>query len=253
VIKRLPHHTQNEKQFVAKGLKWNLTLNESIVFKLYYYGTHEYFSTRIVENILKTNMVVFDIGANIGYYTLLCASLVGPTGKVYAFEPMSPAMDKIEENYRINGLKNVILEKKVLAEITKLKQPVCFNYSWPIVGEAKKPGIEYVDFISLDDYVSTNNIYRIDFVKLDVDGYEYKIISGGENAIRRFKPLILIELGKYTLKRFGDSLEALIDLLHSFGYSFHREKSLKPFTTLDELLNAVPEDSTINVLCKPYS
>ena len=240
-------------QTVVKGLKWNLNLSEVIDSAIYFYGYFEHHSTKVVYNVVKKNMVVFDIGANIGYYTLLCSSLVGENGKVYAFEPMSEAMNRIKEHCRINSIRNVVLERKALAEITKPKQPVSFQYSYSIVGGDSKPNTEYVDFISLDDYVTINRIPSIDFMKIDVDGYEYKVISGGKNAIKRFKPLILIELGKYTLKNVGDSLEELVGLLHSLGYSCYHEKKLKPLPSLDVLLNAVPENGTINVLCKPYS
>ena len=67
----------------------------------------------------------------------------------------------------------------------------------------------------------------------------------------RFKPFIIMELGKYTLAEYGDSLEGLIDLLSGMGYSFYSEKNLKKYPDRRSLIDDVPENNTINVLCKP--
>jgi len=109
------------------------------------------------------------------------------------------------------------------------------------------------DVTTLDNYVQSKGINKIDFVKLDVDGYEYKIIQGGVNAIKKFQPIMIIEFGSYTLMECGDNLEGLIDLLDSLGYSFYSQEDLQQYGSKQALLNAVPPDSTINVLCKPKS
>ena len=62
---------------------------------------------------------------------------------------------------------------------------------------------------------------------------------------------MIIELGKYTLKRFGDNSESLIDLLASLGYSLHREEDFEQYKSKEALLQAVPEDATIDVVCRP--
>jgi hypothetical protein len=118
-------------------------------------------------------------------------------------------------------------------------------------GSRQDPGQkEDIDFLTLDDYIKMNNIDKVDFIKLDVDGYEYKVIRGGVDTIRKFRPVMIIELGKYTLKSFGDNLESLIDLLASLGYSFYSEEDFQQYKSKESLLQAVPEDATINVICK---
>ena len=97
------------------------------------------------------------------------------------------------------------------------------------------------------------DVKEIDFIKLDVDGYEYKVIQGGINSIKKFKPIMIIEFSNYTLVECGDSLESLADLLASLGYSFYSEKDSQQYDSKETLLNTVPPGSGINVLCKPKS
>jgi hypothetical protein len=110
---------------------------------------------------------------------------------------------------------------------------------------------DIVHFMKLDSYVERASIQKIDFIKLDVDGYEYKVIQGATNAITRFKPIMVIEFGRYTLGECGDSLEGLVGLLTSLGYAFFSENDSLEYCNRESLLRAVPAERTINVLCKP--
>ena len=87
-------------------------------------------------------------------------------------------------------------------------------------------------------------------MKIDVDGYETKVIEGGENSLKRFKPMIIIEMGKDIQERYGDSLEKLINLLSSMGYSFFNERTMEKYPTDLALLLDVPKKSTVNVFCR---
>jgi len=105
--------------------------------------------------------------------------------------------------------------------------------------------------MTLDEYVKRNKTRKIDFIKLDVDGYEYKVLSEAVNTIKKFKPLLILELGKYTLEKAGDNLDDLTNLLISFDYSFYSEENLEKYRDKKVLLNTVPSDGAINILCKP--
>lgn len=104
----------------------------------------------------------------------------------------------------------------------------------------------------MDEYLKRNKIKRIDFIKLDVDGYEYKVIRGGINAIKKFKPVMVVEFGKENLETYGDSLEELIALLSSLGYLFYSERNLNQYPNRESILKAIIKNQgTINVLCVP--
>jgi FkbM family methyltransferase len=242
------------------GIKYKLDLNEMIDNSIYYEGCFEPTSVAVINKYVRQGMTVLNIGANIGCHTLRFAKLVGG-GKVIAFEPMSYAFKKLKQNVELNNFDNIILEKIALSNENKDNQSVYFYASWPLNRSLADTDIHHihhgrkmsdiVDFVTLDNYVQRKAIKKIDFIKLDVDGYEYKVIQGGVNSIKKFKPDMLIEFVKYTLKEFGDNLESLIDLLDSVGYSFYSEKKIKRYGSKESLLSAIPPDGGFNVLCKP--
>ena len=128
--------------------------------------------TELVKKEVKKGYTVIDIGANIGYYTLLFAKLVGKEGKVYAFEPEPNNLDLLKKNIEVNNYKNVIIEQKAVSDTTKsvnlftAKQGIGehrINFSW-----FGNNGIE-VEAIKLDDYINE----KIDFIKIDIEGAEY--------------------------------------------------------------------------------
>jgi FkbM family methyltransferase len=235
-----------------KGITYELDLNEFIDSSIYYKGCFEPMVTASLCRYVKPGMTVIDIGANIGCHTLRFAKLIGRNGKVIAFEPMPWAISKLKRNMELNDLNNIVIEKVALSDVST-KRAIYFRSSWTL-DDGSTPdskASEEVEFITLDEYVDRNKLDKIDFIKLDVDGHEYKVVRGGMKSILKFKPIMIIEFGKYTLDEHGDSLESLIDVLSSAGYSFYSEKGLRQYTNKQSLLDAVPQNNTINVLCKP--
>ena len=251
------YQLKNKNRIVVseiEGIIYELDLNELIDSSIYYQGCFEGATTVIINKYVKKGMAVFDIGANIGCHALRFAKLVGSEGRVVAFEPMLKAFSKIRRNIELNHFQNIILEKKVLSDKNLGKQEIHFQCNYLLdTGEEDISNIkkEIVDITTLDEYVKTNKINKIDFIKLDVDGYEYKVLKGGINSIKNFKPIMIIEFGKRTLEKSGDKLEDLIDSLDSLGFSFYSEKKEKKYEDKNVILNAVPEGRTINVLCVP--
>ena len=185
-------------------------------------------------------------------HTSVCKISWGGGGKVIAFEPMSWAYSKLKHNIELNDFNNIVIEKIALSSVNQRAQNIYFRSSWTIdpgsSSNAKKK--EDINFITLDEYVRRNKINRIDFIKLDVDGYEYKIIQGARDTLKRDKPLIIIELGIYTLQAVGDNIYDLVNALSDIGYRFYSEKDLAEFPDNDTMIESIPKDGTINVLCK---
>ena len=107
-----------------------------------------------------------------------------------------------------------------------------------------------VAFDTLDNYVETHGVRAIDFIKLDVDGYELKVLKGAIKSLKRFSPIILLELGNWTLEAHGDTLQELVLLLGSLNYRIYRQTDLVELHDLDEVLREFPNPQTwtINVL-----
>lgn len=142
-------------------------------------------------NILKQNIyqgnTVLDIGANIGYYTLIMSKLVGSTGKVYAFEPEPKNFEILKKNIELNKLDNVILEQKALSDIDGVTYLELSKDSGQ--HRLSDHGVK-VESITLDSYFQGG---EIDFIKMDAEGSEYKIFKGMKNALKNKNLKIVTE------------------------------------------------------------
>ncbi len=208
----------------------------------------------LINRVCKEGMTVFDVGANVGCHTFRFAKLVGQGGKVIAFEPMAVAFNKLERNLELNKFDNITLEKMALSNEDRGNETVYFNASYPVNGnwshQSRSAAPDAAEVMMLDTYLQRKGISKVDLIKLDVDGYEYKVIQGGIHTIKKFKPIIIAEFGRCTLNEYGDNLEGLVDLLSQLGYAFYSEEDFREYSK-EALLKAVPPDATINVWCQP--
>lgn len=239
------------------GIKYSLDLTEYIDNEIYNKGCFEPGTTNAISNLCKNGMTALDIGANIGAHTFRMAALVGDKGKVIAFEPMSYAFARLKKNKELNNFSNIILEQIALSN-ELVKKKMHFDCSSSLSGNAPPEAHkhEIIQLMPLDIYLAQHGINNVDFIKIDVDGYEFKIIQGAIQTLRNSKPIIIIELCEYRLKQVGDNLCDLVEQLSDIGYSFYSEKDFKIFENLDVLIKSVPVNSSINVIAKhqdPFS
>ena len=142
----------------------------------------EKFETELAKKEIKRNDIVLDIGANIGYFTLIFSKLVGDNGKVYAFEPEPNNFAILKKNIEINNIHNVILIQKAISDISKkISFYICdYNHAQHRAYPSPRCDKEItVDSITIDEYFSESKFSRkINFVKIDVEGSEYDVING---------------------------------------------------------------------------
>lgn len=218
-------------------ITYELDLNELIDSEIFYNGCFEPDTTMAIYKLCEKGMTVLDIGANIGCHTFGFSKLVGSNGKVIAFEPTSFAFKKLERNLQLNDADNVVLEKIALSNENRTNEEVSFRSSWPL-DHKNRSGIHPVDhgqmglkdivsFVKLDDYVKQNNLNKVDIIKLDVDGFEYRIVQGALNTLKMHPPIIIMELVSYTHEEIGDSVFDLVTLLSDLGYSFYSIKDMR--------------------------
>lgn len=232
---KLYHKLQDDTQRInanIKGINYLLDLTEIVDNKVFY-GNWEYDTTKIFKEKIKKGMTILDVGANMGYFTLLGAKLTGSKGKVYAFEPTSGGIKRLKKNVSLNNFNNIKIENIGLSDENK-KIEAKIRHSWKRK-ELKESKREVVLLKRLDDYVKQNKVEKIDFVKIDVDGYEYKVLKGAIEVLKKDKPIICMEIGNskvhHNLEDYGIdkgySLQEIISLMEEIGYVFFNEKGVK--------------------------
>jgi FkbM family methyltransferase len=177
-----------------KGYRMYIDWNR---FRSFLYGTWEPNVVRAVTSTVKPGMSVVDIGAHIGYYTLLLAKCVGLSGSIASFEPLPANFLSLQKNVQLNRLQNVQTFPEALSS---QNQEVTINVPRGLTntGDAsicRIDGAEQlrVRAISLDSFCGSSG-FRPDFLKMDVEGAEYDVLIGGHSVITRFRPKMLIEL-----------------------------------------------------------
>lgn len=198
---------------------------------------------KILEN-LRDDSTFLDIGANIGYYTNLCGTVL-KKGRVLSFEPIKRLYEQNRKSIGKNNLKNVKIFNFGCG--TKYETKSIYINDENVAGASlikkkyrleKKGGSEYlekVNLVRLDNFLK--NEEKIDFVKIDVEGFEYCVLKGMKKILKKFRPKIIIEFSSYTYEKQKKGLsEEILNFLFSFykfieiieiGGIFSKKKFLK--------------------------
>jgi FkbM family methyltransferase len=237
------------------GIRYQLDLEEMIDSNLMLLGGHEPRTMATVRRCVSTGDTALDIGANAGYYTLPLARLVGPIGRVVAFEPTQWAYEKLRVNVGLNDFANIRTEKLALSDSAGKREvtssEMAFRASWPLTGGPQSRPAELVEFVTLDDYVAAENLDSVDFVKIDVDGFELRVLRGAADTLRRFRPQLLVEIGKATEAEIGDDPLELVRLLGELGYSFYDDESRAQLGSPEAVVDGIPWAEPVMILCLP--
>jgi FkbM family methyltransferase len=185
------------------------------------YGKEE---TALLASEVKPGMTVCDIGANIGYYTLLLARWVGPTGRVFAFEPDPVNFALAKKNVEHNGYTNVTLVNCALSnQPGELLLYVCeYNRGDHRSYNPDEPReCVSVEAKTLDAFLESQNNPRIDVIKMDVQGAEPLVCQGAAQFFRENAPQkMLMEFWPQAMNQAGQSAEALLDQLAQAGFDY---------------------------------
>lgn len=200
-----------------RGHRFFIQLNDPCQYDLLL-GIHEPRVEQWIKSNLEDGMIFFDIGANIGYYTLLGARCVGRSGRVVALEPNPTVAAILRRNTEINSLKNVEIVQGAASRAcgnVKLGRAGSSSYASGLYCESPIDWIEVRGY-SLDALASELQIPAVDLVKLDVEGAEVETIEGMTKILDVDRPKVLMELHSH----FGtaDSHPA-VQKLKNAGYS----------------------------------
>lgn len=248
--------------FHRNGLDWELDLTQGIDFAIFLQGAFEPGTLREYAHLVRPGDTVFDIGANIGAHTLPLAQLVGAEGSVVAFEPTDYAFKKLQKNMALNpSVERRInaVQALLVGDATQTKPssvPSSWSLAAPAPGEIIHPvhkgtfnSVSGATAFPLDEWVAKNNITRLDFVKIDVDGFEVDVLEGATETLDRFRPRIIMEFSPYVFEERGRSFKELLSILRQNGYEA-REVRGRRLDLTDELEQTIPHGTSINVILR---
>lgn len=178
-----------------------------------------------VKSNVKQGDVVLDIGAHIGLMAVLFGKMVGPKGKVFAFEPTPGSFKNLCNTIKYNKLPDVVTP--VNMPVTEKSGPVNFFISDNDVDVAntlspweseKELNTLKTQATSIDDFVSDKKLPKVDFIKIDAEGVELGVLKGGYKTAMQFRPKINLAIHPSAIVANGDTLEEIYDLVKELKY-----------------------------------
>ena len=212
-------------------------LDDKDTLELAVHEVYEPVETALLKEHLKDGQTFIDIGANIGYYTLLAARIVGPQGKAYAFEPDATNYKLLQKNIAANGYANVVAVNKALSNktgTTRLYLNPSNRGDHRIYDSHDGRSAIGIEMVTLDQYFKKLD-KKVHFIKMDIQGAEAAALDGMRGLIRRNKGLKLVtEFSPGALKTFGSDPRKYLGGLQSLGFRLleisEKNKSVKPVT-----------------------
>jgi len=253
---------KDTRTIVRNEIKYEVDLTEGVDLSVFVFGS---FQKHICENkyfSLPKDAVVFDIGANCGIMTLQFAKRA-PSGKVYAFEPTRYAFSRLKKNLELNQqlAERIVTVQSFVGSQTTDKSGIEKAYaSWKVGGKTQQikhsvhggtvKSAEGIPEITLDDFCSQQKISRLDFIKIDTDGFELQVLKGAEKTIQRFSPVIIFEAAIYVFNEMGIEFADFLVFFDSLSYRLFNSKSCEPITAKNYRKH-IPLKSTIDILAIP--
>ncbi len=220
-----PPRGSAERVRIFNGLLMDLDPSEYLQAFIYNFGGYEFPSLRLIQRVVRKNDVVLDIGAQVGFMSLVFANLVGPEGHVYSFEPEPTNLARLQKNIAINQLKCVHPHQVAISD----REGPLRLY----LGKGENTGVHSTLFnertmmstaidvpsVPIDTFLTTQNISHVDFVKIDIEGAELPAIRGMKDLLKRDAPLLLMEISAELQNLSGLSVRAFKSVLYEeYGY-----------------------------------
>jgi len=244
--------------YIKRLIKFN-----KLIFKLLYLLSIPDL-TKPFKEIIKPGMIVIDIGANIGYYSLVASMLVGKNGKVIAFEPELKNYAKLCKNIKFSKYSNIIPINKALSDKDgKIKLFINKNDASDhrTYNPAGNRNAIEINAAMLDTFLSQKDYgCKVDFIKIDVQGFESFVLKGMNQIIKKNPNLkIITEFWPNGLREAGSSPKKFLEDLEKYGFKFfeiRKRKINKQSISLKKLLSKCKvkqkKDSMFytDILCK---
>ncbi len=186
--------------------------------ELAFYQIHEPTVTKLLPGFVRQEGTVLDIGANIGYYSLLLSRLVGARGLVIAVEPHPENSHLLELNLRLNGVNNVrVMSVAVSDKVGTAEMFVAEGSNWHSLHPTERTGQKTILVPTVTiDMIASQFERPIDLIRMDIEGWETKALQGAEETLRRDRPSLVIEVHPPYMQQGG--IRQFLTWLKSFGY-----------------------------------
>ncbi|WP_338636575.1 FkbM family methyltransferase [Spirobacillus cienkowskii] len=256
VGRKIVHKVTNKRFVLKKVNTFNLLLDlkdgSGVSKYILKHGNYDPFASNFVKQFIKSHSTVIDIGANIGYWSNLLASF-DSTIKVLAFEPEPFNFKLLQENTKLNANCNRV--QLISKALSNSKGNFNLYLSDNNAGDHRLyDSLENRNFVSVETVVGDDeiNVNNISFIKIDVQGFEYKVLSGMKNLISKNNDLsILSEFWPYGMKMAGDDPVEFLKMMFSFNFKFYAllEDSQEIFKiNIEKALELTPDKKHIDIL-----
>lgn len=242
-----PHGSVREVE--RNHIRFRLDISKQLDHSIYFCTVKDLAWHNMLQ-LLRPDFNVIDVGANIGFLTLNFATRCRE-GKTYSFEPDSETFLKLKVNVTLNQLKNVRLFRTAIGSRAGEGQLYKLYQSNPGANRILTHGPEVavpsetVEISSLDDLDSQGCFGSVEFIKIDVEGFELFVLEGARKLISRCKPVLFIELVDQNLKLQGCSSTSLLGYIMRLGYLILDARTMKPLEKSEEYYT--------DILCFPQN
>jgi len=222
-----------------KGFRMRLDLADPEQLKLYFYGHyHERYEADLVQRLLSGDDVFWDVGANVGYFSLVAGTALNHRGRIIAFEPGKNAYARLAENLALNPYRNIQAFPVAVTDqegeaVLHLAGDIADSSASLYPAAQAQAGQEVCRTVALDHFLREENLPPPDLIKLDAEGAELAVLQGAAGLINDSPPLFLIEMEEKNLRAAGASKAAVAQFLTGCGYRAAHLSKGRWFATAD--------------------
>ena len=222
---------------IDENLLFNVDTSSYLEWYIFFYGIYEPFIVVLFKHFLQQGNVVIDIGANVGMHSLIMGKTVGERGRVYSFEPHPLIFERLKKNLSLNRMSWVKPLENGLSDKSGQLYLHGFDDNSANKGtsslstarkdcEVNKNSVFKVDVVTLDEWVEKEKLERLDLIKIDTEGHDFNVLSGGFKTIESFRPVIIFEYCSdfFAPKEGNDKLNEIKVRLENMEYKLYQIK-----------------------------
>jgi FkbM family methyltransferase len=248
---------ETRRVITRNGICYEVDLSDGLDLSLFVFGSFQRHVAEPRYFRLAADAVVLDVGANAGVMSLAYARLC-PHGRIYAFEPTDSAFARLRRNLELNpALATRIRPVKMFAGDRNRAVSNLIAYArWPV--DRRHPDAHAVHCglqcdaqgapeTTLDEFAAAESLVRVDLIKIDTDGNELAVLRGAGQILRRWRPAVVFEVGRYLLAERGVTPRQYFDLFAEVGYRLRNLRTGRQVTP-ENFVREVPALATTDLV-----